>query len=651
MSDFYNKYPYTDFHELNLDWIIETVKKTVEDWITYQQELNAEWGEVKDEWADTQDAWISLKNYIEHYFDTLDLQHEVNVKIDEMAADGSLDAIILPYFNQYKNEIDGIISTQNNRILVLEGRMDTFASLPEGSTAGNAELLDIRTGADGITYPSAGDAVRGQAENILDLFVNRDAQMNVAGLLNFNLFPTSGYTDGKYLSYLDGHEATAAGFFYTDYIPVTEALRYYIANIASNFQICFYNFGKEFVSGTIVSVSDGYFDIPSDICYVRMSLPIADRNLYGLFTVNDFEAAAQGTSFIAEAVKNRAILNQYNSVLPGTYSTILPDLNNAADNSIYILTLTGYDSVNIPANMPYGIYVEACTLLTMSTANNYKMQYLIGTTGMFARLYASGTWTDWRTIKKPVITVPNAASLIKLCESGYPCQILLATNMELFAGYKSVHGNDYWENYVGYLDPYDLNNAGLYLHPHVDLDGMGYTIGFSPDFSDLPAEAVNAIRTQFSILNPAGDNMIRNVVLNVGTNNTRYAIHDDFVSSTEGIVYDNVTCKGTPSQQVLLGAGVKGNASYTIKNCKFFNNTGQFDISYHASNPSVNLASYLTIKDCILDNGIRILNHGTSTALTQCVITNNKCSEITEGYTAGSVIHNMIVHEWNNVTE
>ena len=26
MTNFYDKYPYTDFHELNLDWILETTK-------------------------------------------------------------------------------------------------------------------------------------------------------------------------------------------------------------------------------------------------------------------------------------------------------------------------------------------------------------------------------------------------------------------------------------------------------------------------------------------------------------------------------------------------------------------------------------------------------------------------------------------------
>ena len=86
MPNFFNKYPYTDFHELNLDWILETV-----------QRISAEWAETLNVWHDTEEEWQQLYNYVHDYFDNLDVQEEVNNKIDAMIADGSLAEVVRPF--------------------------------------------------------------------------------------------------------------------------------------------------------------------------------------------------------------------------------------------------------------------------------------------------------------------------------------------------------------------------------------------------------------------------------------------------------------------------------------------------------------------------------------------------------------------------
>ena len=70
--------PYTNFHELNLDWIIEEVKKIREEWDAYREETSAEMAEFR--------AW----------FDNLDVSDEVRAVINDMVSSGQFLTITLP---------------------------------------------------------------------------------------------------------------------------------------------------------------------------------------------------------------------------------------------------------------------------------------------------------------------------------------------------------------------------------------------------------------------------------------------------------------------------------------------------------------------------------------------------------------------------
>lgn len=229
--------------------------------------------------------FITLYNYVKDYFDNLDVQEEINKKLDEMAADGTLSELIQPLFDEYKKNIDSEVNTQNSKIIVLENRMDTFSSLPSGSTSGDAELIDIRVPASGFNnnknYDTAGNAVRGEVaelNNKID-FIS----------LQKNIFPemTPFLESGRQLfnknSKLKNGYYNASGEFVTN-----NAMGGHFIFVKSNSNICAsggFFFGAEFDNNfnfltAHINIADGTYITTGSSCswlYVATALSILDQ--------------------------------------------------------------------------------------------------------------------------------------------------------------------------------------------------------------------------------------------------------------------------------------------------------------------------------------------------------------------------------------
>lgn len=108
--------------------VVDYLNKTMEDVNTAVEDvtnLNNAFGSLENHVNASEtallQAYTDLQNYVNNYFDSLDFQQAVSDKLDEMASDGTLDALLLPHFNEYVASADAQIqeSTQNMEEFVL----------------------------------------------------------------------------------------------------------------------------------------------------------------------------------------------------------------------------------------------------------------------------------------------------------------------------------------------------------------------------------------------------------------------------------------------------------------------------------------------------------------------------------------------------
>lgn len=92
--------PWTNMHDLNLDWIINTMKQTVEQWIAYRIEMNqnyADFTENIENWkTEVEENFDELQTYVQDYFDNLDLNESTRYVINQMIASGEFIEVLNP---------------------------------------------------------------------------------------------------------------------------------------------------------------------------------------------------------------------------------------------------------------------------------------------------------------------------------------------------------------------------------------------------------------------------------------------------------------------------------------------------------------------------------------------------------------------------
>lgn len=143
MTRFNNKYPYTDFHELNADWLLETVKdaeaeaKEAADTVaTYNDRLTT----VEGDLAPIKAAMPGLAS------DVSGLRHDVGIM------DSLITNTINPGLSTLQNEVETASTGLLDRMTAAEGSISTLKNEVETPSTG---LLDRVTALENQPVPSA----------------------------------------------------------------------------------------------------------------------------------------------------------------------------------------------------------------------------------------------------------------------------------------------------------------------------------------------------------------------------------------------------------------------------------------------------------------------------------------------------------------
>jgi hypothetical protein len=316
----------------------------------------------------------------------------------------------------------GLASIQaalDDQSALLNARMDTFTSLPSGSTAGDAELMDIRVGADGTTYESAGSAVRGQISDLKsDLY-----DVSVVGA---NLYDAKKAHIGKALN-ASGEEYTNSAFYCSDFIAVQPSTDYKIlvgAGSASAYYTCaFYNSEKTFISGSYNgSVSAYTVTTPSNCAYLRVQGAVG-------------KVAQQMVSIPSASifVMQKKIINGYNE--QGVSLTSLNEIfydrtNGLIKSSSDMIIYTPDNSYNLGTSVSVGTsggYLlwdnESATLYASSTKDVSDNIYLIATLSN-ARDFESHKQYCVVDSAFPIFTVDLYNNKLYVSVKGQPCYLI-----------------------------------------------------------------------------------------------------------------------------------------------------------------------------------------------------------------------------------
>ena len=341
---FTEKYPYTDYNEYNLDWCIKRIR-----------DLSDEWAATHQEWKDVQTEWTNYKNYIDSYFENLDLSQEVSDKIDQMAADGYFADLFNTLF---RSDLISEAGTVTSAWIADNLLQETGYVIDTSLTVANAAADAAATGKAVTALKNDSDALKlSKAESIESI-----------SYISKNLYILADATQGYYLNGTMGTPTSNANYCYTDYIEINSN-EYEYVNVSNGSAIYFYDENKTLLDPANRAISNYKLPAsrPAGTKYCRFNFGIAALNLVDFRTKEETgyyiaEKQIKKTSKYIQVGSTRTIqtlkaaVDYINTQSPDDSYTIL--LDEGIYNVMNGFSLATLDNTFMGLVLPDNVYIE-----------------------------------------------------------------------------------------------------------------------------------------------------------------------------------------------------------------------------------------------------------------------------------------------------
>jgi hypothetical protein len=526
-------------------------------------------------------AYEQLQGYVNNYFSTLDVQKEINNKLDTLVENGTLSELL-------KN----VLHTESSPKFVrsVEDMTDKYT------------IYILLT--DGYMYYWNGTS-----------FANTGLK----------------YSESEY-SVINNNKLITK-YNYTELLPDlnnANASTYYLLNFPLNSNEIPLN--TPFVNKWGISTPCVLLTLLPDYNLGGVQIFQTQLNIY--MRIMGSENWGEWQNLLDLEDKN--YIEQYPTLIGSyNYNEILPDLNNIFEAKYYVINIANGSS-DIPLNTPFGDTWKSntpCILLTYPVKTKLgSMQYFISDTSVYTRIYST-QWSKWTefinntTSNKPLYVgdggIPSLTDAIMDNDKLNTVIYVQDGVYDLEAEFKAKYGENFFTDFNA------QSRKGLILDNNVKIICSNKAIIKFDYKGDNPL-----VKQLFSPLN-SGTHGFELINATVIASNCRYCVHDERGYSED--FYENVYEKCTFNMdnsgntdwasKACIGGGLGKNGLITINGC-VLDSVGTDDnygiLSYHNNTPANSKSKLLITNNYLKKGTIRIASHGSSEEISTMIVGNNK---------------------------